>query len=453
MLSLIISIFGSAPVLVALVVCVGLLAQKASAQKVISGSLKALIGMLILGAGADVIVNMLEPMGDILAEAFGFQGVMPVNEAITALAMTKLGSQMAIVVVGSFVVNLILARITPLRYIFLSGHHILFMAAVVTAMFYTFGLSSMEVIIYGSLISGIVMTIMPAFSMPYMQKATKGAGFAMGHLGTTGYILSGVVGKYLGGDPEKTDSEKMKGLQKLGIFRESVIMMGIGMAVIYLIGVIFAGPTFMKGISGDENPYVFAVIQGFVFAGGVSIILLGVRMFVGEIVPAFRGISEKIVPNAVPALDCPAVYPYAPNAVLLGFFGYTIGQVVTMAIMIAIKFPVVIFPVILDSFFLGGTAAVFGNATGGRRGAFLGSMAEGLVISWLQGILYIMMGGLGFQGTTFADMDFVVTGILVGGLGHSMPLVLLLFVAFTFFAIWYELKITRPLVDDVQVKS
>lgn len=203
MLSLIISIFGSAPVLVALVVCVGLLAQKASAQKVISGSLKALIGMLILGAGADVIVNMLEPMGDILAEAFGFQGVMPVNEAITALAMTKLGSQMAIVVVGSFVVNLILARITPLRYIFLSGHHILFMAAVVTAMFYTFGLSSMEVIIYGSLISGIVMTIMPAFSMPYMQKATKGAGFAMGHLGTTGYILSGVVGKYLGGDPEK----------------------------------------------------------------------------------------------------------------------------------------------------------------------------------------------------------------------------------------------------------
>ena len=65
---------------------------------------------------------------------------MPVNEAITALLMTKLGSQMAIVVVGSFVVNLILARITPLRYIFLSGHHILFMAAVVTAMFYTFGL-------------------------------------------------------------------------------------------------------------------------------------------------------------------------------------------------------------------------------------------------------------------------------------------------------------------------
>ncbi len=446
-MSLIISIFGSAPVLVALVVCVGLITQKASVDKVISGSLKALIGMLILNAGADVIVDMLEPLGEIIAEAFGFQGVIPVNEAITALAMTKLGSQMALVIVGSFIVNLVLARITPLRYIFLSGHHILFMAAVVTAMFYTLGLSEVEIIIYGSLIAGIIMTVMPAFSMPFMQKATKGAGFAMGHLGTSGYILSGIVGKYLGGNPDETDSEKMVGLQKLGIFRESVLMMGIGMAIIYLIGVIVVGPEFMKKICGKENPYVFAVIQGFVFAAGVSIILLGVRMFIGEIIPAFRGISEKIVPNAVPALDCPAIFPYAPNAVLIGFFGYTIGQIITMIVMIMSNFPVVIFPVILDSFFLGGTAAVFGNATGGRRGAFLGSMAEGLVISWLQGILYIMMGSLGFQGTTFADMDFVITGIIIGSLGHSIPLVLFIFIGLVVLAIWYEMKITRHLMS------
>ena len=59
--------------------------------------------------------------------------------------------------------------------------------------------------------------------------------------------------------------------------------------------------------------------KGLSFAGGVYIILSGVRLIIGEIVPAFRGIAEKIVPNAKPAIDCPVVFPYAPNAVLMGF--------------------------------------------------------------------------------------------------------------------------------------
>lgn len=38
------------------------------------------------------------------------------------------------------------------------------------------------------------------------------------------------------------------------------------------------------------------------------------------------------MPNARPALDCPVVYPYAPNAVLIGFLFSFLGGIVGLFI-------------------------------------------------------------------------------------------------------------------------
>jgi PTS system ascorbate-specific IIC component len=432
--------------LVGLIACVGLLLQRAPVERVITGSLKAFLGMLIMGAGATVIVTMLTPAAEIMAAGFNFQGVVPVNEAITALASVKYGAQMAGITVGGFVVNLILARFTPLRYIFLSGHHMLFIATVTTVMLYTLGLDDISVLLYGSLISGIVMTMMPALAMPFVHKATNGAGFTLGHLATSGYVLSGLVGKLVGGDPGKTNAEKITFGKRLGFMRESLILMGFGVLVVYMISAIAAGRDTVAEYSGDLDPFVWVFIQSFTFAAGVAIILQGVRMFVGELVPAFRGISDRLVPKAVPALDCPAVFPYGEKSVLLGFFGYTIGLIAAMALLLSVNFPIVIIPILFHSFFMGGTAGVFGNAMGGRRGAFFGATVLGFINSILQAFLFQQMAVLGFEGTTFADTDFVLSGLLIGGLGNLMPLVLAVYVVVYLIAVLVEYKITRPML-------
>ncbi|MBC7231962.1 MAG: PTS ascorbate transporter subunit IIC [Chloroflexi bacterium] len=418
-------------------------------ERVLTSAFKILLGVTIMHCGAAVIAAVLTPMSKVITQAFHLQAVVPVNEAITALAATKFSAQIIFTMLGALVVNIILARFTPLRYIFLTGHHILFIAAVCTIMLSTSHLSSIQVLVYGAIISGIVITTMPAFSMPLMHKATKGAGFALGHLATMGYCVAGLIGKFVGGDPQKTDSEKMGLSSSLGFFREALLLMGLAVTVVCLLAVFCTGSIRVAGVYARTwESITWALGQGLTFAAGVAIILLGMRTFIGEIVPLFRSISDKIVPNAIPALDCPAVFPYGPNSVFIGFLGYTIGMFIMIVILWVIKYPITVIPMLFHSFFMGGTAGVIGNATGGRRGAFLGAGFQGLLNSFLQAFLVTLMANSGFSGTTFADTDYCVTGIIIGNLSGLMPLVLAAFVVMLAIAILVEVKITRPMLAE-----
>lgn len=102
--------------------------------------------------------------------------------------------------------------------------------------------------------------------------------------------------------------------KNLSFLRDSSISISMTMIVIYLILAISAGRAYVESeLSGGQNYLVYSIIQAITFAAGVFIILQGVRLILAEIVPAFTGFSEKLVPNARPALDCPVVYPYAPT--------------------------------------------------------------------------------------------------------------------------------------------
>ncbi|CMW46155.1 elongation factor Tu [Streptococcus pneumoniae] len=98
---------------------------------------------------------------------------------------------------------------------------------------------------------------------------------------------------------------------------------------------------------------------------------------------------------------------------------------------------VVILPGVVPHFFCGATAGVIGNASGGVRGATIGAFLQGILISFLPVFLMPVLGGLGFQGSTFSDADFGLSGIILGMLnqfgsqaGIVIGLVLILAVMF-----------------------
>ena len=61
--------------------------------------------------------------------------------------------------IAGFAVSLLLARITPLHYVFLTGHHVLFMATLLTIVLATAGYNGWVVIAFGAVLLGILIGV------------------------------------------------------------------------------------------------------------------------------------------------------------------------------------------------------------------------------------------------------------------------------------------------------
>ena len=404
-------ILGTPAILVGLFALVGLLIQKKSASTVLSGTLKTIMGFVILGAGAAVLIGSLDHFSKMFDHAFNVQGVIPNNEAIVAAAQTEFGTATAMIMVFGMIMNLLLARFTPLKYIFLTGHHTLFMACLIAASLSVGGMSGAPLILSGSIILGICMVVFPAILQPFVRQITGSDDFAIGHFGSVGYYVSAQIGKLFGNKGKSTEDINVP--KSLGFLRDTSVAVSLTMTLFFIIVALFAGQSYIEAeLSGGSNFIVFAIIQAITFAAGVYIILAGVRMLIAEIIPAFKGIADKVVPNSKPALDCPTIFPFAPNAVIIGFlFSFLAGLLSMFALpLLGLK---VIVPGLVPHFFTGAAAGVFGNATGGRIGSMAGAFANGIIISFLPAILLIFMGDIGYEGTTFGDSDFGIVGIVI----------------------------------------
>ncbi|WEK81596.1 PTS ascorbate transporter subunit IIC [Vibrio alginolyticus] len=398
-------------VLVGLIALIGLIAQKKPVTECIKGTVKTILGFIVLGAGAGLVVTSLGDFATIFQHAFGITGVVPNNEAIVSIAQEAFGKEMAMIMFFGMLVNILIARFTPWKFIFLTGHHTLFMSMMVAAILASSGMKGVPLIALGSLVVGSVMVFFPAIAHKYMKQVTDSDDVAIGHFSTLSYVLAGFIGSKFGNKEHST--EEMNVPKSLLFLRDTPVAISFTMGIIFMVTCIFAGGDFVREVSGGKHWFMFALMQSITFAGGVYVILQGVRMVIAEIVPAFKGISDKLVPNAKPALDCPVVFPYAPNAVLVGFLSSFAAGLLGMFLLYVMGLTVII-PGVVPHFFVGAAAGVFGNATGGRRGAILGAFAQGLLITFLPVFLMPVLGDLGFANTTFSDADFGAVGILLG---------------------------------------
>jgi PTS system ascorbate-specific IIC component len=114
------------------------------------------------------------------------------------------------------------------------------------------------------------------------------------------------------------------------------------------------------------------------------------------------------VPDAKPALDCPVVFDYAPLAVVVGFISATVAFFLLMILFGPILKWTTIVPPFIMLFFPGGAGGVFGNATGGFKGAILGGVICGVLLAIGQAIVTPMLATTAPELAQLADPDWYV---------------------------------------------
>ena len=400
------NIFSQPALLVGLIAMVGLIVQRKAFSIVVIGTMKTAVGFLIMSQGAGIVVGALLAFTPILQSAFGVE-TAPIPETAMGLdaLMANYGSVGALIMAFGFLLHVLLARFTKFKYIYLTGHLMFWIALVLTAIQLEIdpNASTLKMVVVGSIIIAVYWTLQPAWMQPLMRKVTGGDELALGHTSASGDWLAGKLAPFVGKAEDSTEDLTLPAW--LGFFRDVTVATAVVIAIVVMIAALVAGPAVVQPLAGNLNYLVYSAIQGLTFAVGIAVLLLGVRMVLGEIVPAFRGIAMKIVPGAKPALDCPITFDYAPTAVLFGFLACFVVFIICMVIFGAIGWAVIVPPMIMV-FFVGGTAGVFGNATGGVRGAILGGVIIGLFLAFGQAITMPMLATTSPELAQLADPDW-----------------------------------------------
>lgn len=414
------NLFSQVAILIGIIALIGLVLQRKPVEEVIAGSLRATIGVVILNIGVDIFVGGLVSFQAIVSSAMGLEP--PAATSSLAEFTAGAGSVVPLIIAGGFVVHLVIVRIFPAaRYVYLTGHLMYWMAVVIAAsLVAAFGDVDRWVLAgAGALIIACYWTLQPLWTEPLMRKVMGDGEVGLAHTTSTLAVAAGYGARALRlGDPVRHDSENLRLPKSLSFFKDINVSTAFVIGVIMLIAIGFADHAVVEAQMAGSTvaPWVWGLLQALRFAAGIAILLFGVRMFLAEIVPAFRGLSEKALPGAKPALDIPVTFTKAPTAVMLGFLASTVVFLVLMGVFALAGWFVLVPPMIM-LFFGGGAGGVFGNAVAGWRGAVFGGVLNGVLLAFGQWISWQLYAGTAPELATLADPDWFAVGWVITGLG------------------------------------
>lgn len=422
-------IFGQPFLLLAIVVFIGYIAMKQTVGKAIIGAFKASIGILVMGMGSGALIGNFGKLLTALQNATGIQGaglntyptMTASYEKMDAVLGEGTGATWGIyVLLVAFLMNLVLVALrkwTKIRAVYLTGNAMIVQCGISTYIVWRFlGTGMVATVLIASLVTALYWGICSTALIKPTKVITGGADLTVAHQQMFMSFVAYKVAPKLG-NPED-DIEKKKMPKSLNFLQDSVLatllVMLISTAIIMLVigkdGVdwLRSADGFNQG--GYKNFVVFLLWISITLTANIWVLLAGVRMFVGELMMSFKGISEKLLPGAVAGVDCAAIFGFAPKSVVLGLICGAIGQILGLVLLLVFKSPIFLVPGFIPLFFDNATVAIFANKFGGYKAAAGICIVNGLIQILGSMLAVSMMELTWWQGS--ADYATVWVGII-----------------------------------------
>ncbi len=375
-------IFKTPAYFMGIIVLLGCLLRRMDAKSILVSVIKTIVGMMILGIGSGQLKAASESIIKIFTLAVGIKGIgtdmwAATSEALTVLEANNLAN-IGLILICAWLVNLLLAKFTPIKTIYLTGHVAYTDTVALTFLLYaTTGLTGTALFVTAVLVCGVYWWFFPYLLRKFLNPLLGDTPITLGHNLCVSGIITTQLARLFGKPSDSAESINLPGW--LSVFKDSVISYSLIMGSICIVIILIAGPKVVAAFAGTTNYILYGLNLGLTMAVGVYVLLSGVRMFLNELLPSFKGISDRLVPGAIAAVDSPIFWSYAPTAALLGFIVTVIGQFTGVGILFLVGSPIIAIPSVIPLFFGGCTLGVFANAWGGWKGVVGATFIMGII--------------------------------------------------------------------------
>lgn len=367
--------FDRAAMFMMVLVFIGQLLTKRPFLESLMGALKAYIGYIVYQTATGGLYTTFQPIMMGLRQVLGMSIIVN-DDSLGAGTLTAIlesfgrttSLQMASMAAGFgiAIILVLMKKYTKCRSLIIQAHILsgqaIDMVPILLVMFPVMG--DFATILAVGLYLAVKWCVLSNLTVEPAQDLTDGANMCVGHtqmiLDRLGYEYGRLLerrAKKKGKEVKKFDNLELPGF--LSIFNDMYVASFIVMLAYFAVLISLIGKEAMMGIDSSLTADTSFALYIFHTAGKfpvyLVILLTGMRMFVAELTVAFSGISEKVLPNTLPGIDCAAFYGFVTNgsvitvSFLVGSLTMTVFTTVGMLLNLPFVCLVGFVPMMFDS--------------------------------------------------------------------------------------------------------